>query len=144
MIVLNQSNIFKTLNTVSNKITLFNSWFLIRQNKYHVDIKWNIYHRYCLFHFLVHSSKTVIHWIIVQDDKNLISSYEPNFFCKKIARVYVLVNLFIWLLMKSCIVTLWKKYTTTIGTITFKKSHAIEVICTRTCPKGLYLKKKTL
>ena len=44
-----QAAIFKHI--VSNKITFFILWFWIRQNKYHVDIKWNIYHKYCLFPF---------------------------------------------------------------------------------------------
>ena len=43
--------------------------------------------------FLVQTSKTVFHFIIVQDYKNSISSYEP-IFCKNIVSVcdIVLVN----------------------------------------------------
>ena len=51
----------------------------MRQNKYHVDIKWNINKKYmyCLFQFsLVQTSITVFHLIIVQDDENSISSLE--------------------------------------------------------------------
>ena len=65
----------------------------------------------------------MFHWIIVQDYK---SSYEPNFFFKNIVRMYLLVSLFLIMvnvfliyicLPKFCILTLWKKYTTTVGKI---------------------------
>ena len=56
---------------------MFHWCFWTRQNLNYVDIKWNIYHRYCL----IQSSKIVFHWFIVQDNKNSISSrsysYEP-------------------------------------------------------------------
>ena len=82
--------------------------------------------------FSVQTSKTVFHWIIVQDDKNSISSCEPNFFCKTIKRVCVLVNLLLMkcieLISHICLhvfPVLWhldKKYTTTVGTITLSES----------------------
>ena len=58
-------------------------FFKIRQNKYYVDIKGNIYHTeniVCFIFFLVQTSKTVFHWIIVQDDKNSIPSLKLFFF----------------------------------------------------------------
>ena len=81
---------------------MFHSWFWIRQNLNYVDIKWNIYHRYCL----VQTSKIVFHWFIVQDNKNPISSrsysYEPITKIQISQDIYhVLVNL---LLIKSILI----------------------------------------
>ena len=64
-------------------------------------MKWNISLIYCLFpYFLVQTIKTVLQWIIVQDDK--IQFHPMNLiFCENIARVYVSVNL---LLIKCILV----------------------------------------
>ena len=88
-------------------------------------MKWNIYHKYRLFPlFFVQSRITLFHWIIVEDDKNSISLYEPNFFCKNFARVYALVNFYIneiysYICLRVFPV-LWniKIPTTTVGIIT--------------------------
>ena len=66
--------------------------------------------------------KTVFHWIIVQDDNNWISLYESNYFVN-ISREFMfgqfVVNemySYISLRVFPVFVTLWKKYTTTVGT----------------------------
>ena len=47
---------------VFSKITFLYSWFQYRKNKYYVDIKSYIYHKYCLFPFvIVQTSYRVCH-----------------------------------------------------------------------------------
>ena len=86
----------------SNKIIFFHSWFWIRQNKYNVDIKWNVYHQ-CNWLVYFHSSlsNVVKKWFIELLCKNAkIRFLRPTpvfmrnyIFYKNITRMYVLVNL---------------------------------------------------
>ena len=64
----------------------------------------------------------MFHFIIVQNDKNSFSSYEPNFFVK-ISRlsthwsICCSWNVFLIVCVVSCIVILWKKIHHIVGTI---------------------------
>lgn len=110
------------------KIKYLNPWIWIRQNQYYIEIKWNVYHMYCLFQFFyVQTSKKLFHWIIVQTDKNSISTcaYEMNLiyllkYSKKVSTSrFVVVEMYSYICWRV-FPLLWyfgKKYTTTIGTI---------------------------
>ena len=86
----------------SNKIIFFHSWLWIRQNKYNVDIKWNVYHQ-CNWLVYFHSflSNVVKKWFIELLCKNAKIRFLPptpvfmrNYiFYKNITWMYVLVNL---------------------------------------------------
>ena len=109
---------------MSNK-TDRNMPFWIRQNKYYDEIKWNIYHRVCLFPFLLFQTcKTLFQWIIVQDDKKFdffLPLFIWNFFFQQYLK-NVCIGQFVVNEMYSYIclrVFLWKKkYTTTVATLT--------------------------
>ena len=76
--------------------TMLNPWCLTKSHSLissfehsKINIKLMIYEIFIVLlnivyfpFFSVQTSKTVFHWIIVQDDKNSISSCEPNFFVK--------------------------------------------------------------
>ena len=109
-----------------------------------------IYHKYYLFpFFLVQTSKTVFHWIIVQYDKNnSISSYEPVFllfffffFCKKFREGVCIYEFAVNKTYSyiSCIVTHWTKYITTVDTVTLKSNTNKIVTCINIDIIGLFI-----
>ena len=111
---------------VSSKITFLYSWLQYRKNKYYVDIKRYIYHKYCLFPFvIVQTSYTVCHWFIVQDEDNPISSYEPNCFVKVsqgcLIGQFVINKIYLFVCVYFLYCDTLKKYTTTVSAITLKQ-----------------------